>query len=79
MAIDELGGVPDPMSHSLQPGAWPSRYLEIPSTVRDLLEQMIDQVDIEKIVIQNMIENRDGRMRSYELLADEVGLSTGDS
>src|SRR5699024_7678903 len=50
-----------------------------PSTVRDLLEQMTDHVGVEKVVIQNMIEDPDDRIRSYELIADGVGLSAGDS
>jgi alkanesulfonate monooxygenase SsuD/methylene tetrahydromethanopterin reductase-like flavin-dependent oxidoreductase (luciferase family) len=79
VAIDELGEVPDPTPHSLQPGGWPRQISGSPSTVRDLLEQMTDQVGVEKVVIQNMIEDPDDRMRSYELIADGVGLSAGDS
>ena len=76
-AIEELGGVPDPTPHSLQPGGWPRQISGSPSTVRDLLEQMTDQVGVEKVVVQNLIEDPDDRMRSYELLAEGVGLSSG--
>lgn len=75
-AIDEIGGVPDPTSHSLQPGNWPRQISGSPSTVRDLLEQMTDQVGVDKVVVQNLIEDQEDRLRSYELIADGVGLSS---
>lgn len=75
VAIDELGGVPDPTPHSLQPGGWPRQISGSPSTVRDLLEQMTDQIGVKKVVIQNLIEDPEDRIRSYELIAEGVGLS----
>lgn len=75
-AIDELGGAPDPTPHSLQSGYWPRQISGSPSTVRDLLEQMTDQVGVEEVVIQNLIEDPDDRIRSHELIAEGVGLSS---
>lgn len=77
VAINELGGVPYPTPSTLQPGRWPRQISGSPSTVRDLLEQMTDQVGVENVVIQNLIEDPDDRMRSYELIAEGVGLSSG--
>ena len=45
-------------------------------TVRNLLEQMTEQVGVNEVVIQNMIPDPDNRIRSYELIADGVGLSS---
>lgn len=76
VALDELGGVPDPTPDSLQPGKWPRQISGSPSTARDLLEQMTDQVGVDKVVVQNLIEDHEDRLRSYELLAEGVGLSS---
>ncbi|EMA54012.1 LLM class flavin-dependent oxidoreductase [Halococcus thailandensis] len=78
-AIDELGGVPDPTPHSVEPGDWPQQISGSPATVRDLLEQMTEQVGVDEVVVQNMIPDPDDRVRSYELIADGVGLAAEDS
>lgn len=76
-AIDELGGVPDPIPDMLEPGEWPQHISGSPSTVRDILEQMTDQVGVDEVVIQNKIPDPADRVHSHELIADGVGLSSG--
>ena len=74
-AVDELGGVPDPTPASLEPGEWPRAISGSPDTVADLLDRMTDQVGADEVIVQNLIEDPDDRIRSHELLAEGVGLS----
>jgi luciferase family oxidoreductase group 1 len=74
-AIDKLGSEPDPTPDSLEPGDWPRAISGSPSTVRDLLEQLTSQVEVDELVIQNQIVDHEDTLRSHELLADAVDLS----
>ncbi|WP_128478326.1 LLM class flavin-dependent oxidoreductase [Halorussus pelagicus] len=74
-AVDELGGVPDPTPASLAPEEWPRAISGSPDTLASLLEGMTDAVGADEVIVQNLIEDPDDRIRSYELLAEGVGLS----
>ena len=75
-AIRELGGVPEPTSPSLDPHEWPRAISGSPSTIRTLLENMTDAVDADEVIIQNLIEDPEARIRSHELIADGMSLSS---
>ena len=75
-AVDELGGVPDPTPESLAPEDWPRAVSGSPATLATLLEEMTDAVGADEVVVQNLIEDPEDRIRSQELLADAVGLSS---
>jgi luciferase family oxidoreductase group 1 len=74
-AIEELGGVPDPTPPDLQPGDWPRQISGSPSTVRNLLEQMTTQVDVDKIIVQNQIADPENVLHSHKLIAEAFDLS----
>ncbi|NHN58942.1 MULTISPECIES: LLM class flavin-dependent oxidoreductase [Halorussus] len=74
-AVDELGGVPDPTPESLPPGEWPRAISGSPDTLATLLDEMTDAVGADEVIVQNLIEDPDDRIRSHELLAEGVGLS----
>ena len=74
-AVDELGGVPDPTPASLPPSEWPRAISGSPDTLATLLDEMTDAVGADEVVVQNLIEDPDDRIRSHELLAEAVGLS----
>jgi len=46
-----------------------------PETVGTLLEEMTEQVGADEVIVQNLIEDPDARIRSHELIAEGVGLS----
>jgi len=74
-AIDEIGGVPEPTPTSLSPSEWPRAISGSPETVGTLLEEMTEQVGADEVIVQNLIEDPDARIRSHELIAEGVGLS----
>ncbi|ELY54022.1 LLM class flavin-dependent oxidoreductase [Natronolimnohabitans innermongolicus] len=76
-AIDFLGGVPEPTRLPIEPGEWPRAISGSPETVRELLEELTDQlaVDVDEVVVQSQIADPDDTLRSHELLAEGVGLS----
>lgn len=73
-AIDELGGVPEPTPPSIEPGDWPRAISGSPETVGTLLEEMTEAVGASEVIVQNLIEDPDDRVRSHELIAEGVGL-----
>jgi alkanesulfonate monooxygenase SsuD/methylene tetrahydromethanopterin reductase-like flavin-dependent oxidoreductase (luciferase family) len=74
-AIEELGGVPDPTPNPIEPGEWPPYVSGSPETVRDLLEQMMNQTGVDEIIVQNQIADPDNVLRSHELLAEAFDLT----
>ena len=73
-AVDELGGVPEPTPETLEPGEWPRAISGSPETVGTLLETMTDDVGADEVIVQNLIEDPDARIRSHELIAEAVGV-----
>jgi len=73
-AVDEIGGVPDPTPESLDPSEWPRAISGGPETIGTLLENMTDQVGADEVIVQNLIEDPEDRIRSHELIAEGVGL-----
>jgi len=68
-AVDELGGVPEPTTLPLEPGAWPRAVSGSPETVREIFEEMADQTGAVGVVVQNQFSDFDDELRSHELVA----------
>ncbi|WP_225336466.1 LLM class flavin-dependent oxidoreductase [Halomicrobium urmianum] len=75
-AVDELGGVPDPTPETLDAGEWPRAISGDPDTLAGLLEQLTERVGVDEVMIQHAVADHEDALRSHELLADGVGLST---
>ncbi|MCU4800297.1 LLM class flavin-dependent oxidoreductase [Halobacteria archaeon HArc-gm2] len=73
-AVDEIGGVPEPTPTSLAPSEWPRAISGSPETVGTLLAEMTAQVGADEVVVQNLIEDPEARIRSHELIAEGVGI-----
>jgi len=67
--LQSLGG-PTP-----EEGEWPRYFVGTPSRVREQLEAMTAQLGIKELVINTITWNHAKRLRSYELLAKELGHS----
>ncbi|WP_458190682.1 LLM class flavin-dependent oxidoreductase [Haladaptatus sp. NG-WS-4] len=75
-AIDELGGVPDPTPATLDSDEWPRAISGSPETLADVLEQLAGRVGVDEVMIQHVVADHDDALRSHELLADGVGLTS---
>ncbi|SFF84490.1 luciferase family oxidoreductase, group 1 [Halopelagius inordinatus] len=75
-AIDELGFVPDPTPATLDSDEWPRAISGSPETLSGLLEQLADRVGVDEVMIQHVLSDHDDALRSHELLADGVGLTS---
>jgi len=75
-AIDELGGVPEPTPATLGPDEWPRAISGDPDTLAGLLEQLVDRVGVDEVMIQHVVADHDDALRSHELFADGVGLTS---
>jgi luciferase family oxidoreductase group 1 len=75
-AIDELGGVPEPTPARLDDDEWPRAISGSPETLSGLLEQLADRVDADEMMIQHVVGDHEDGMRSHELLAEGVGLTS---
>ena len=74
VAIDELGGVPEPTPATLEEGEWPRAISGSPETLSELLEQLADRVGVDEVMIQHVVSDHADALRSHELLAEGVGL-----
>ncbi len=74
-AIDELGEPPDPTPASLQPRDWPRAVSGSPDTLESLLPTMAEHVDADELIVQNLIEDPDDRLRSHALIAEAMELT----
>jgi alkanesulfonate monooxygenase SsuD/methylene tetrahydromethanopterin reductase-like flavin-dependent oxidoreductase (luciferase family) len=63
-----LGEIP------LEEGEWPRYFVGTPSRVRERLEQMAGELGIGEVIVNTIVWDHEKRLRSYELLAAEVGL-----
>jgi len=63
-----LGEVP------MEEGEWPRYFVGTPAKVREKLEQMAGELEIGELVVNTIVWNHAKRLRSYELLAGELGL-----
>ncbi|MHC3439172.1 LLM class flavin-dependent oxidoreductase [Natrialbaceae archaeon A-gly3] len=75
-AIDELGSVPEPTPATLEAEEWPRAISGSPETLSALLAQLADRVGVEDVMIQHVIADHEDALRSHELLADGVGLTS---
>jgi luciferase family oxidoreductase group 1 len=68
--LREIGGAtPDE-------GEWPRYFVGTPARVREQLEAMAAALEIDELVVNTIAWDHGARLRSYELLATEFGLST---
>ncbi|MEF8872400.1 MAG: LLM class flavin-dependent oxidoreductase [Haloarculaceae archaeon] len=75
-AIDELGSVPEPTPERLADDEWPRAISGSPETLAGLLEQLADRVGVDEVMIQHVVGTHEDALRSHELLADGVGLTS---
>ncbi len=75
-AIREIGGVPAPTPETPDPSEWPRALSGSPSTVRTQLEHMTEAVGADEVVLQNLIEDPEARIRSHELIAKALDLAS---
>jgi len=75
-AIDELGGTPDPTPATLDAEEWPRALSGSPETLAGLLAQLADRVGVDEVMIQHVLATHDDALRSHELIADGVGLTS---
>jgi luciferase family oxidoreductase group 1 len=58
----------------MEEGEWPRYFVGTPSLVREQLEQMAGELGIGELIVNTIVWDHAKRLRSYELLAAEVGL-----
>ncbi|WP_136688819.1 LLM class flavin-dependent oxidoreductase [Halorhabdus amylolytica] len=75
-AIDELGGVPEPTPATLDAGEWPRAISGSPETLTGLLDQLADRVGVGEVMIQQVVSDHADALRSHELLAERIGLTS---
>ncbi|MFB6189104.1 MAG: LLM class flavin-dependent oxidoreductase [Halapricum sp.] len=75
-SIDELGGVPDPTPAKLDREEWPRAISGSPETLAGLFEQLADRVDVDEVMVQQVTADHADTLRSHELLADGIGLTS---
>lgn len=73
-AVDQLGGLPELEEYVSGSGVPPKFIAGTPERVRDILRGLSADLRVEEIMIQDMFTDVDARFRSYDLLAEVVGL-----
>jgi luciferase family oxidoreductase group 1 len=65
----------------MEEGEWPRYFVGTPALVRQRLEQMAGELGIREVIVNTIVWEHAKRLRSYELLAEEFGLSdrTGEA
>jgi len=71
-ASDELKAIGGP---SPEEGEWPRYFVGTPASVRERLEQMAQQLNIQEFLVNTITWDHSARLRSYELLAGEFQLT----
>jgi len=71
-ALRELQAIGGPTPEE---GEWPRYFIGTASLVREQLEAMADALNIHELVVNTITWDHAARLRSYELLAREFGLS----
>lgn len=69
-AVEQLGGLPDLERYAAGSGVPPRFIGGTPSQVREQLEQIASDLDVNEIMVQDLITDHRARLRSYELLAE---------
>ena len=70
-AIRELANIGGPTPEE---GEWPRYFVGSPERVRAGLEQMAAALNISELVVNTIVWDHAKRLRSYELLAEEISL-----
>jgi luciferase family oxidoreductase group 1 len=60
----------------MEEGEWPRYFVGTPSLVREQLEGMASGLGIAELIVNTIVWDHAKRLRSYELLAEEVELSS---
>lgn len=75
-SIEELGGVPEPTPETLDSSEFPRSISGGPETLEGLFEQLTDRVGVEEVMIQHVVGKHEDGLRSHELLAESMGLTS---
>jgi luciferase family oxidoreductase group 1 len=59
----------------IEEGEWPRYFVGTPSAVRERLQSMANQLGLNELIVNTIVWEHAKRLRSYELLAEELGLS----
>ncbi len=59
----------------MEEGEWPRYFVGTPAVVRERLEQMAGALGIGELIVNTIVWDQAKRLRSYELLAGEFGLT----
>lgn len=74
-AVAQLGGLP-PLERYRPGTGIPPRFVGgTPEQVQDQLEQLSEDLALREIIVQDVMTDHEARLRSYELLAEMMGLS----
>jgi len=71
-AAHELGSSPDPLFPG--PGEWPRYIVGTPERVADRLHDMARELHLDEIMTVTIVHDHRARLRSYELLAQAMGI-----
>ena len=64
----------------MEEGEWPRYFVGKPGRVRGELEQMAGELGIGEVIVNTIVWDQKSRLRSYELLAAEIGIEqVGDA
>ncbi len=74
VAIDELGGVPEPTPATLGEDEFPRALSGSPETLIGILEQLADRVEVEEVMIQHLVAEHEDGLNSHKLLAEANNL-----
>jgi luciferase family oxidoreductase group 1 len=56
-------------------GEWPRYAVGTPEQVREKLRQVVDELGVDELMVITVVHSHEGRMRSYELLAQAFDLT----
>ena len=59
----------------LEEGEWPRYFVGTPAKVREQLEEMASELGIGELIVNTIVWDHAKRLNSYELLAQEFGLT----
>jgi luciferase family oxidoreductase group 1 len=59
----------------MEEGEWPRYFVGTPARVREQLEKMASELGIGELIVNTIVWDHAKRLRSYELLAQEFGLT----
>ena len=77
-AVKQLGYLPDLEEYKPGSGQPPKFIAGSPARVKDIIDRLAADLQVDEIMIQDMFTDLDARFRSYDLLAEVFGLGSGE-